>query len=86
MHRRRGTRPHVSAATAGGLLTLLLLIRRDWIETLFHVDPDRHNGSFEWILAATFASVPFAFAALGRRRRRRGAAPHATQMRPSAPV
>lgn len=33
----------------GALLAFLTIVRHDWIETLFGVDPDQGNGSVEWI-------------------------------------
>ena len=35
-----------------GLLGLLTLIWRDWIEAVFDVNPDHHNGSLEWVIVA----------------------------------
>ena len=36
-------------AAALGVLTLFW---RDWIEAIFGIDPDHHNGSFEWLIVA----------------------------------
>jgi hypothetical protein len=42
------------AAAALGAVTLLW---RDWIEIVFHVDPDHHSGRLEWVVVAGFALV-----------------------------
>jgi hypothetical protein len=33
-----------------GLLAVLTLFWRDWIEAIFGVDPDKGNGSAEWLV------------------------------------
>lgn len=54
-------------AIATCILGLVTLIARDWIETLFGVDPDGGNGLTEWmIVAALFGSTLIA-AGLARR-------------------
>ena len=50
------------AATA-----LLTLVQPDWLEAVFGVDPDRHNGSLEWIVVATLAVAAVTCAGLARR-------------------
>ena len=35
-----------------GLLGLLTVFWRDWIEALTGFDPDRHDGSVEWMIVA----------------------------------
>jgi hypothetical protein len=37
-------------ASAIGLLGLVTLVWRDWIEAVFGFDPDRHSGSVEWLI------------------------------------
>lgn len=59
-------------AVVSGALVLLTLTATTWIETLFHLDPDRGSGSLEWLivgsaLVVTVASVTMA----GREWRRR---------------
>jgi hypothetical protein len=52
-------------AASSGLLLVLTLVRGDWIESLFGVDPDGANGSFEWALgiALVLATVTFSLVA-----------------------
>ena len=40
----------VSAGVLCGILAFLTLIVRDWIEVVFRVDPDAHNGTAEWLI------------------------------------
>ena len=48
------TRFWLEAAFASlcGLLAVLTLFWRDWIEALTGFGPDGHNGSFEWLIVA----------------------------------
>ncbi|MEP6967084.1 MAG: ABC transporter permease [Pseudomonadota bacterium] len=39
-------------ASLCGFLSVLTLVRRDWIETLTGFDPDHHIGSFEGMILA----------------------------------
>jgi hypothetical protein len=39
-------------ASLCGFLAMLTLFWRDWIEAISGLDPDRHNGSFEWAIVA----------------------------------
>jgi hypothetical protein len=52
-------------ASLCGFLAILTLFQHDWIEALTGFDPDRHDGSFEWIIVAGLLLVCalFAFAA-----------------------
>jgi hypothetical protein len=63
----------LALATVSGLLGLLTLVWRDWIEGVFGWDPDHHNGSLEWLLVAVLLLAALALGALARRgwRRRR---------------
>jgi hypothetical protein len=67
----------VLSAVGIGLL-LLTLFWKDWIEAVFGVDPDGHNGFVEWLIAAVFLALSVIFAARARadwrvaRRRRPG--------------
>jgi hypothetical protein len=63
-------------AAASGMLGLLTLVWRDWIEGVFGWDPDHHNGSLEWLLVAALLLAALTLGALARRgwRRHRAAA------------
>lgn len=39
-------------ASLCGVLAVLTLFWRDWIEALTGFSPDQHNGSFEWMIVA----------------------------------
>jgi hypothetical protein len=39
---------------------------RDWIEAVFHVDPDRHSGSLEWAIVAALCALTVACGLLAR--------------------
>lgn len=40
-----------------GILFVITLIRNDWIEIVFHVDPDNNNGTFEWLIVGVLLVV-----------------------------
>ncbi len=54
------------AAGITGALFVLTLITRDWIEAIFGVDPDQHNGSLEWLLVALLLAATLALSASAR--------------------
>lgn len=60
----------ILAALATGLF-VLTLVSRDWIEMLFHVEPDEGNGSLEWLIVVALAVVAIGLIALARREWRR---------------
>lgn len=37
-------------ATATCILIVITIVQRDWIEIVFGVDPDNHNGALEWLI------------------------------------
>ena len=41
-----------AAACTAAILGIVTVFWRDWIETVFGVDPDHGNGSAEWIVVA----------------------------------
>jgi hypothetical protein len=40
-----------------GILFVITLIRNDWIEIVFSVDPDNNNGTFEWLIVGALLVV-----------------------------
>ena len=60
----------IMAVLSTGLF-VLTLISRDWIEVLFHVEPDEGNGSLEWLIVAVLFVVSAALIYLARRDWRR---------------
>ena len=57
-------------ATANAIVGGMTLLWRDWIEVVFHIDPDSHSGAAEWslVIATLAASVLFAYSAAQDRR------------------
>ena len=53
-------------ATVTGALFVLTLVTRDWIEAVFGVDPDQHNGSLEWFIVELLLAASLMLAALAR--------------------
>jgi hypothetical protein len=51
-------------AALSGVLALDTLLWRDWIELVLRVDPDRHNGSLEWLLVTVFLGAAICFGGL----------------------
>jgi hypothetical protein len=47
-----------------GILFVITLVRRDWIEVVFKVDPDNRSGSLEWVIVAAFLVVTITLLAL----------------------
>jgi hypothetical protein len=55
----------IVAAIACGLLAIVTVFWRDWIE-LSGWDPDNHNGSVEWLLVAGLAVLSVVAGVLAR--------------------
>jgi hypothetical protein len=66
-------------AIGGGVTAVLFVVTmasREWIETVFGVEPDAGNGSLEWALVAAFGVLTIVLWMLaGRDWRRAAAAP-----------
>ena len=46
-------------AIVTGILFVITLVRNDWIEILFKVDPDKNNGTLEWLIVGVLLVVTF---------------------------
>jgi hypothetical protein len=44
-------------ASTTGVLAVVTLLWHDWIEAVFGVDPDKGNGSAEWLVVVILAIV-----------------------------
>jgi hypothetical protein len=64
-------RIEVSLAVLTGLVGVLALFWRDWIEALTGWSPDRHSGSVEFGLVAILLITSVSCAAVARRTHRR---------------
>jgi undecaprenyl pyrophosphate phosphatase UppP len=57
-------------ALAAGVLGIITAFWHDWIEILTGWDPDRHNGSVEWLIVAVLLGVAAAMGLLARHHHR----------------
>jgi hypothetical protein len=64
-------RLEVLGASATGVAAVITAIVPDWIEEVFHIDPDAGNGSLEWLIVLALALVTVGLSALAWRERRR---------------
>jgi hypothetical protein len=71
MSPRARYRLEVIGAAVTGLAAALTAIVPDWIEEVFHVDPDSGSGSLEWLIVAALALATITLGALAWRERRR---------------
>lgn len=53
-------------ATVTGLLAIITLISREWIEMVFGIDPDNGSGALEWAIVGVLALVCVVLAATAR--------------------
>ena len=70
---RRRFWPEAGLGLITGVLFLLTLVRRDWIEALFGIDPDNHSGSLEFMIVGGLLVVTIALVALASYEWRRAA-------------
>jgi len=54
-------------SAVAGLLGVLTAIVPDWIEEVFHVDPDAGSGALEWGIVAVLFVIAIALALSARR-------------------
>jgi hypothetical protein len=57
-------------ALACAVLFVVTLFVPDWIEAVFHVDPDQHSGTLEWSIDAALFAAAVVAGALARRESR----------------
>lgn len=50
----------VSMAIVTGILFMVTLVQRDWIEVIFNVDPDNRSGTLEWLIVGGLLIVTIA--------------------------
>lgn len=48
------------------LLAVVTLVRRDWIEALFALDPDRGSGALEWTIVGSLLALAIGLTLLAR--------------------
>ena len=53
-------------ATLTGILFVVTFVWNEWIEIVFHVDPDGGNGSLEWLIVGVLLVITVALFALAR--------------------
>jgi hypothetical protein len=58
-------------AVVSGLLFVVTLLWKEWIEIIFGVDPDSGSGALEWAISFGFLAITVAFTMLARREQRR---------------
>jgi hypothetical protein len=63
-HLRKRFWLELGAAAVSALALLATLLWREWIELVFHVDPDHGRGSLEWVIVGVTAVVAVGCASL----------------------
>jgi hypothetical protein len=58
------------AALACATCATLTLAWRDWLEIVFKIDPDHHNGTVEWLIVGVSFAFAIAFFVAADRERR----------------
>jgi hypothetical protein len=52
--------------SCAGILAIVTIFWRDWIEAVFGMDPDRGNGTAEWLIVLILLVLALALAAAAR--------------------
>ena len=55
-----------SLAVLSGILFVITLVSKEWIEIIFRVDPDHGSGSLEWTIVAVLAVAAVTCTTLAR--------------------
>ena len=58
-------------SSAALVLAIVTLLSNEWIEEVFHIDPDGGSGALEWLIVVGLAVVAVVCGALARREARR---------------
>ena len=66
--------PETILGIISGIMFVVTLLSRAWIETVFHVDPDGGQGWVEWAIVGGLLVVTLGMAALARYEWRRAEA------------
>ena len=53
-------------AVITGILSVITFVWNEWIEIIFHVDPDSGNGSLEWLIVGTLLVITLVLFFLAR--------------------
>jgi hypothetical protein len=64
--RKRLLAAEISLAGLSGVLAVVTIFWRDWLELLFGWDPDHHNGSAEILIIAGLAAVSLLLGVVAR--------------------
>lgn len=70
-HLRRRFWVETVMALVSGILCLLTVLRNNWVEIVFNVDPDQHSGSLEWLIVVVSLAVTVTLMVLARHEWRR---------------
>lgn len=70
-HVRRRFWVEICLASASAALLIVTLVWKDWIEIVFHVEPDQGSGYLEWMIVAGLATTSVVLSIAGRREWRR---------------
>ncbi|HKV83900.1 MAG TPA: hypothetical protein VJN88_05050 [Ktedonobacterales bacterium] len=65
--------PESALGVVTAVMFLVTLVRRDWIEAAFGLDPDKGSGSLEWAIVAVLLVATVTLFALARYEWRRAA-------------
>jgi hypothetical protein len=60
-------RLEIAITAVAGILGILTVFWRDWIEALTGWDPDQHNGGAEWLIVAGLLAVAAVMGLVARR-------------------